>query len=72
MDDASAMERLRERAGDSSCSVCGASDWEPVKEGRAITFLSFAPKEDPRVEVLALACRNCGYLRFHSLEALRR
>jgi hypothetical protein len=69
-DDANLLELIEQRAGRPECSVCAGSDWALVKDGKPITFLSFEAKDDPRVRVLALACRNCGYLRFHSVEAL--
>lgn len=47
-------------------------DWVLVKEGKPITFLSFEATDDPRVRVrvIAIACRNCGYPRFHSHESI--
>lgn len=69
-DAAKALTLIEKRVGQNACSACQADDWAVIKGGQPITFLSFEAKDDPRVRVLGFACRNCGYLRFHALEAL--
>lgn len=70
MDDATARALIEERGRGATCGVCGGTEWAMAGDGKPITLLSFAATDQPRIRVLAIVCCNCGYVRFHSLEAL--
>jgi predicted nucleic-acid-binding Zn-ribbon protein len=57
---------------DSACSVCGNTSWSLANEGKPISLLSFAAAENPRVDVIAVCCNACGYMRFHATEIVRQ
>lgn len=75
----SARETLAEEAGrrinSPECPFCGTDDWTLGDDISIIYYAGDAFLNGPLgkgVGVLAFACGGCGFVRFHSEEALRR
>ena len=54
------------------CSVCRGTQWYMANGGEAMSFLSFAAADNPRVDVYGVCCATCGYMRFHAADVVAR
>jgi hypothetical protein len=52
------------------CSVCDGTEWFIANDGKAMSFLSFAASDNPRIDVFGVCCSNCGYMRFHAADVV--
>jgi hypothetical protein len=63
--DSHAVERmLSERGATAACPSCERNDWLTLPGGRSVE-LPLSDEAGVLPDVIALACRQCGFLRLH-------
>ncbi len=64
MDGKSVEEMLRARGATGSCPSCGRDDWLSLPDGWTLA-LPLSDDIGVLPDVIAIGCRQCGFLRLH-------
>ena len=68
------LDNLGERFGEGSCPMCGGTEWTVLASHVALHATFVAPDSLPeiaRLNVAAMFCVQCKFLRTHVLEGLK-
>lgn len=70
-------EFLGRRGASAACQVCQANSWADANLLGMVATMPIQPPNanvmgGPRIEALTLICENCGFIRFHAADVVRK